>query len=61
MCEFNVLLNGKSQIKDVVYAKIEDNCVIVKSILGETKEFKNCRILEVDVNHGRLVLEQVKA
>ena len=61
MCEFNVLLNGKSQIKDVVYAKTEDNCVIVKSILGETKEFKNCRILEVDVNHERLVLEQVKA
>ncbi len=61
MCEFNVLLNGKSQIKDVVYAKFEDNTVTVKSILGETKQFKNCRILEVDVNHERLVLESIKS
>ncbi len=60
MCEFNVLLNGKSQLKDVVYAKSEKNNVTVKSILGETKEFKNCRIIEVDVNSERLVLESVK-
>ena len=61
MCEFNVLLNGESQIRDVVYAKSDGNTVTVKSILGETKEFKNCRILEVDVNAERLVLESVKA
>ncbi len=60
MCEFNVLLNGKSQIKDVVYAKTDGNTVTVKTILGEAKEFKNCRILEVDVNHERLILEAVK-
>jgi predicted RNA-binding protein len=60
MCEFNVLLNGKSQATDVVYAKSDGNTVTVKSILGETKEFKNCRILEVDVNHERLTLESTK-
>jgi predicted RNA-binding protein len=60
MCEFNVLLNGKSQATDVVYAKSDGNTVTVKSILGETKEFKNCRILEVDVNHERLTLESIK-
>ena len=60
MCEFNVILNGKSQVKDVVYAKSENNTVTVKSILGETKEFKNCRIVEVDVNSERLLLESVK-
>jgi len=60
MCEFNVILNGKSQIKDIVYAKSENNTVTVKSILGEAKEFKNCRILEVDVNSERLVLQSVK-
>jgi predicted RNA-binding protein len=60
MCEFNVILNGKSQLKDVVYAKSEKNNVTVKSILGETKEFKNCRIAEVDVNSERLVLESAK-
>lgn len=56
MCEFNVLLNGKIQFKDVVYATIENGTVTVKNVLGETKEFKNCRIVEVDVNATKLVL-----
>ena len=56
MCEFKVILNGKTQFKDVVYAKTENGKVTVKNILGETKEFKNCRIVEVDVNATRLVL-----
>jgi predicted RNA-binding protein len=60
MCEFNVILNGKTVFKDVVYAKVENNNVTVKSILGEAKEFKNCKIAEVDVNSTRLVLAAVK-
>ena len=59
MCEFNVILNGKIQIKDVIYAKVEGSNVVVKNILGEAKEFKNCKIIEVDVNSARLVLEAV--
>jgi len=46
--------------KDVVYAKTEGNSVIVKNVLGETKEFKNCKIIEVNVNTTRLVLTDVK-
>lgn len=60
MCEFNVILNGKTVFKDVVYAKAENANVAVRSILGEAKEFKNCRITEVDVNATRLVLTAVK-
>ena len=60
MCEFNVILNGKIQFKDVVYAKVEGNNVTVKNILGEAKEFKNCKIAEVDVNATRLVLAPLK-
>jgi len=56
MCEFNVILNGKTVFKDAVYAKTESNNVKVKDVLGETKEFKNCKITEVDVNTTRLVL-----
>ena len=56
MCEFDVILNGKSQIKDVVYAKTEGGNVFVKNVLGESKEFKNCVITEVDVNSTKLVL-----
>ncbi len=61
MCEFNVIVNGKIQFKDVVYAKTEGNNVTVKNVLGETKEFKNCVITEVDVNQTKLVLTPIKA
>jgi predicted RNA-binding protein len=56
MCEFNVILNGETVFKDVVYAKNEGNKVVVKSVLGETREFKNCKIAEVNVNTTKLVL-----
>ena len=42
--------------KDVVYAKNEGDNVIVKNVLGETKEFKNCKIIEVNVNTTKLFL-----
>ena len=61
MCEFNVILNGKTQFKDVVYAKSQDGSVIVKNVLGETKEFKGVVIVEVDVNSTKLVLEATNA
>ncbi len=58
MCEFNIILNGKKIFADVVYAKDEDNSIKVKTILGEIKEFKNCKIIEVDVNKAKLVLKK---
>lgn len=60
MCEFNVILNGKVQFKDAIYAKVEGDNVTVKNILGEAKEFKNCKVVEVDVNSARLVLSALK-
>ncbi len=60
MCEFNVILDGKVQFKDVIYVKVEGDNVTVKDILGEAKEFKNCKIVEVDVNSTRLVLATLK-
>jgi predicted RNA-binding protein len=59
MCEFNVILNGKTVFKDAVYAKSEDKSVTVKDVLGELKVFENCRIAEVDVNSTRLVLSNL--
>jgi predicted RNA-binding protein len=60
MCEFKVILNGKTMFKDVIYAKTEGATVTVKNVLGEAKEFKNCNITEVDVNSTRLVLTALK-
>jgi predicted RNA-binding protein len=59
MCEFTVILNGETLFKDVVYAKNEENNVIVKSVLGETKKFENCKITEVNVNTTKLVLTPI--
>jgi predicted RNA-binding protein len=56
MCEFKVILDGKEVWNDVVYAKAEGGKVTVKDVSGQTKEFKNCKIVEVDVNSTRLVL-----
>ena len=61
MCEFNVLLDGKSVFKDVFYAKNEKENVTLKNVLGEIKEIKNCAITEVDVNNAKLVLTSTKA
>ena len=60
MCEFNVILDGKTLFKDVVYAKAEAGTVVVKNVLGEKREFPNCQITEVDVNSTRLILTATK-
>lgn len=61
MCEFNVILNGKSVLKDVIYAKSDEKGnVTVKNVLGETKQFPNCKIIEVDVNQTKLILVKIK-
>jgi len=59
MCEFTVILDGKTVFKDAVYAKMESNKIVVKDVLGESKEFRNCKITEVDVNSTRLVLSSI--
>jgi predicted RNA-binding protein len=60
MCEFNIILGGEILFKDVVYAKAEGNNITVKNVLGEAREFKNCKITEVNVNTIRLILTAVK-
>ncbi len=60
MCEFNIILNGKTLFKDAIYAKIQGNKVTVRNVMGETKEFQNCVIDEVDVNRTKLVLKAAK-
>jgi predicted RNA-binding protein len=56
MCEFDLVINGKNVFRDVVYAKDENGKVTVKDVTGEIREYKNRKIVEVDVNSTRLVL-----
>jgi predicted RNA-binding protein len=60
MCEFTVILDGKAVFKDVVYAKVESNKVVVKDVLGQSRDFRNSKIVEVDVNSTRLVLSSIQ-
>jgi predicted RNA-binding protein len=59
MCEFNVIFNGKIQMKEVIYAKVDGSTVTVRNVMGEPKEFQNVKISEVDVANQRMVLVAV--
>ena len=59
MCEFKVFLDGDVVFKDVIYVKMESNNVFVRDVLGESRKFKNCKIVEVDVSSTRLVLSSI--
>jgi predicted RNA-binding protein len=60
MCEFNVIIDGKVQFKDVIYSKVDGDSLYVKNIMGETREFRGYRIIEIDVPNTRLVLSALK-
>jgi predicted RNA-binding protein len=56
MCEFNVIIDGKIQFRDVIFSKVNGENVTVKNILGQMQEYKGYKIVEVDVPNTRLVL-----
>jgi predicted RNA-binding protein len=56
MCEFTVFLDKNVVWRDVVYAKRQENNVLLKDVLGASKTIAGCRITEVDVSSERLVL-----
>jgi len=59
MCEFKVLLKGKTVFKDAIYAKADNNKVTIKDVIGSSKTFENCKITEIDVSSERLVLSSI--
>ncbi len=56
MCEFTVFMEGEVVFKDAIYVKASGNKVILKDVLGVSKVFEDCKIVEVDVTSERLVL-----
>jgi predicted RNA-binding protein len=43
-----------------IYSKVDGDNIVVKNIMGEAKEFKGYKIIEVDVPNTRLVLSALK-
>lgn len=60
MCEFTVSLKGKVVYDGAVYVKVDGTRVTVKDVLGVSKVFEDCRIVELDVSSERLVLAPTK-
>ena len=59
MCELKVIVENEVEFENVIYAKTIKNRVVVKDILGKSKEFKNCKIIEVDINKEQLILAPI--
>lgn len=58
MCEFAVYLDGTKIFEDAICCQILNGKMLMKDILGQTKELMNCHIVEVDVTKEKLVLER---
>jgi predicted RNA-binding protein len=56
MCELKVIINNIIVFENAIYAKTIDNNVIIKDIMGKTKEFKNYTITEVNIGNEKLTL-----
>ena len=61
MCELKIIIRNEVEFENVIYAKTIENRVIVKDILGKSKEFKNYKITEVDINKEQLILSPTNA
>ena len=60
MCKLKVVLDNKMVFGECIYAKQEDNDVIMKDVLGFKQRFINVTILEVDVGRETLTLRNLK-
>ena len=56
MCELTAFLDKDIVYRYVVYAKIEEEDLVLKNALGVDKRMKGCRIVEVDMISKRIVL-----
>ncbi len=60
MCEFKVFLDKKVVFRDAIYLKVDGDNVILRNVLGVSKTFEDCKILEVDVGLESLILTSSK-
>jgi predicted RNA-binding protein len=58
MCEFTVYLDGSKVFEDAIFCRVLNGKLLIRDILGQTKELLNCHIVEVDVTKEKLVLER---
>jgi predicted RNA-binding protein len=59
MCELKVIIENEVEFENVIYAKSIENRVVVKDILGKSREFQNYKITEVNINKEQLILSPI--
>jgi len=58
MCEFTVFLDGERVFEDAVFCRVEAGELLLKDILGQSKRFSRCHVVEVNVVSEKIVLEK---
>jgi predicted RNA-binding protein len=58
MCEFTVFLDGERVFEDAVFCSVKSGELILKDILGQSKRFLKCHVVEVNVTTEKIVLEK---
>ena len=60
MCELKIILDNAVVFENAIYAKAIGDNVLVKDIMGKSKEFQNHRIIEVNIAQEQLTLSSTK-
>ncbi len=60
MCELTAFLHKDIIYRNVVYAKREEQELVLRTALGADKRLKHCKIVEVDLISKRLVLSSTQ-
>ena len=60
MCELKVMVDKNVVFENAIYATTTENSVVVKDIMGKSKEFKNHAIKEINITNEQLILSSKK-
>jgi len=55
------VLNGKKVFEDAIFVRENDDCLLFRNVLGQTKELRGYHIVEVDVEKEELEIVKKKA
>jgi predicted RNA-binding protein len=58
VCEFTVFLEGTRVFEDAVFCRVEAGELLLKDVLGQSKRFPRCHVVEVNVAAEKIVLEK---
>ena len=56
MCEFKVILNRETVFEDAVYVKDDGQGLFIRDVLGQSKVFPDCHVVEINVEREELII-----